>query len=37
MAYRKLFAFGELIEITRKARVPGTLIKSRNQMEGRVV
>ena len=34
MAYRKLFAFGELLEITRKARVHGkTLIEVRNWRE----
>ena len=38
MAYRKLFAFGELLEITREARVHGKiLIVSRNRREGMVV
>ena len=39
MAYRKLFAFGELLEITREASgVHGkTLIESRNRREGMVV
>ena len=35
MAYRKLFAFGELLEITREARVHGKiLIVSRNRAGG---
>ena len=35
MAYRKLFAFGDLIQITQDSRVHGkTLIQSRNRKEG---